>query len=48
MRYNNRRNDDGEPLKDFERFDIAVRQMVGKRLTWDVLTGKSEHQRCAN
>jgi len=39
-RYNNRKNDDGEPLKDYERFDIAVRQMVGKRLTWDVLTGK--------
>jgi transposase-like protein len=39
-RYNNRRNDDGEPLKDADRFDIAVRQMVGKRLTWDVLTGK--------
>ena len=44
-RYNNRKNDDGEPLKDSERFDIAVRQMVGKRLTWDVLTGKEAEQR---
>jgi hypothetical protein len=27
-------------LTDGQRFDIAVRQMVGKRLTWDQLTGK--------
>lgn len=47
-RYNNRKNDDGEPLKDFERFDIAVRQMVGKRLTWDVLTGKEMDERAAS
>jgi transposase-like protein len=46
-RYNNRKNDDGEPLKDYERFDIAVRQMVGKRLTWDVLTGKEMDERAA-
>jgi transposase-like protein len=37
-RYNNRKMNDGE------RFDIAVRQIVGKRLTWDVLTGKSMAQ----
>jgi hypothetical protein len=42
FRYNNRKGEDGEPLKDNERFDIAVRQIVGKRLTWDVLTGKEE------
>jgi len=35
-RFNNRRMNDGE------RFDLAVRQIVGKRLTWDVLTGKEE------
>src|SRR5438874_7596425 len=29
FRYNNRRMNDGD------RFDIAVRQIVGKRLTWD-------------
>jgi transposase-like protein len=34
FRYNNRHMNDGE------RFDIVVRQIVGKRLTWDVLTGK--------
>jgi len=39
-RYNYRQDEEGEPLKDFDRFDIAVRQIVGKRLTWDLLTGK--------
>jgi transposase-like protein len=33
-RYNNRKMDDGE------RFQMAVSGIVGKRLTWDVLTGK--------
>ena len=28
-------------LTDGQRFDVAVRQIVGKRLTWDQLTGKS-------
>jgi hypothetical protein len=41
FRYNNRKDADGEPLKDADRFDLAVRQIVGKRLTWDRLTGKS-------
>jgi hypothetical protein len=40
FRYNNRKDDEGEPLNDGQRFDIAVRLIVGKRLTWDVLTGK--------
>jgi len=30
----------GKGFNDGERFDIAVRQIVGKRLTWDQLTGK--------
>lgn len=34
FRYNNRKMNDGD------RFDIVVRQIVGKRLTWDQLTGK--------
>jgi transposase-like protein len=38
FRFNNRKMDDGE------RFDIAVRRIVGKRLTWDQLTGKVEAQ----
>jgi len=32
-------------LTDGQRFDSAVRQIVGKRLTWDQLTGKSLDQR---
>jgi transposase-like protein len=40
-RYNNRKDENGEPLTDGDRFDTAVRQIVGKRLTWDRLTGKS-------
>jgi len=33
-RFNNRK------LTDGERFDMAVRGIVGKRIMWDVLTGK--------
>jgi transposase-like protein len=39
FRYNNRR------MTDAERFDIAVQGMVGKRLTFDQLTGKEEASR---
>jgi transposase-like protein len=35
FRYNNRKK-----LHDGERFSLAVSQIVGKRLTWDKLTGK--------
>jgi transposase-like protein len=43
FRFNNRKMDDGE------RFDIAVRHIVGKRLTWDRLTGKAADERaCVN
>ncbi len=38
FRYNNRKD-----LDDAGRFDLAVRQIVGKRLTYEQLTGKSEH-----
>ena len=36
FRYNNR-----EDLDDRGRFDIAVSQVIGKRLTWNRLTGKT-------
>jgi hypothetical protein len=36
FRYNNRKMNDGD------RFDIVVREIVGKRLTWNQLTGKAE------
>jgi ISXO2-like transposase domain len=35
FRFNNRKD-----LDDAGRFELAVRQIVGKRLTWDRLTGK--------
>lgn len=39
FRYNNRATKDN-PLNDSDRFDLAVRQIVGKRLTYKELTGK--------
>jgi transposase-like protein len=41
FRYNNRGTEDN-PLNDADRFDAAVRQIVGKRLTYKELTGKTE------
>jgi transposase-like protein len=38
-RYNNRATKDN-PLNDADRFVLACSQVVGKRLTWDSLTGK--------
>ncbi len=35
FRYNNRKD-----MNDGQRFDLALRQIVGKRLTWAQLTGK--------
>jgi transposase-like protein len=42
FRYNNRATK-VNPLNDSDRFDLAVRQIVGKRLTYKELTGKSDH-----
>jgi hypothetical protein len=39
FRYNNRATKDN-PLNDSDRFDLAVRQIVGKRITYTELTGK--------
>jgi hypothetical protein len=39
FRYNNRATRD-HPLNDADRFDIAVRQIVGRRITFADLTGK--------
>jgi hypothetical protein len=46
FRYNNRGTQDN-PLNDADRFDTAVRQIVGKRLTSAELTGKTEDARTA-
>jgi transposase-like protein len=40
FRYNTRKDADGAKITDGERFSMAVSQIVGKRLTWDRLTGK--------
>ncbi len=43
-RFNNRQD-----MNDFDRFKLAMTQVVGKRLTWNQLTGKTEdHPPCAN
>jgi len=39
FRYNNRGSKE-EPMDDFARFDLALRNLVGKRLTYKELTGK--------
>jgi ISXO2-like transposase domain len=39
FRYNNRSTKEN-PLNDSDRFDLAVRQIVDKRITYAELTGK--------
>ena len=46
FRYNNRATREN-PLNDADRFDIAVRQIVGKRLTYAELTGKENEKPAA-
>src|SRR5271166_3698113 len=41
-RYNNRATPDN-PMNDFDRFRLAMSQIVGKRLTWNQLTGKNDN-----
>jgi transposase-like protein len=43
FRFNNRRD-----MDDSDRFDLAVRQIVGKRLTWAEVTGKVEEKQTVN
>jgi hypothetical protein len=40
-----RKDADGEPIKDAERFSLAVSQIVGKLLTWNRLTAKEGEPR---
>ena len=40
FRFNNRKDADGNKLTDADRFDIAVSQILGKRLTYAEVTGK--------
>jgi transposase-like protein len=43
-RYNNRATKDN-PLNDSDRFVLACSQILGKRLTWNALTGKAADDR---
>jgi transposase-like protein len=40
-RYNHRKDEDGKPLKDADRFTLLCSQVAGRRLTWDEVTGKT-------
>jgi len=40
FRYNNRKG-----MNDSDRFDLAVRQIIGRRLTWAEVTGKQSDNR---
>lgn len=42
-RYNNRIDEMGNKMTDWDRFKLACSQIVGKRLTWNALTGKEEN-----
>jgi ISXO2-like transposase domain len=44
-RYNSRKHDNGEIMTDYERSRLACSQIVGKRLTWNTLTGKQSDER---
>jgi transposase-like protein len=41
-RYNHRKDNRGNKLNDGQRFSIALSQIVGKRITYKELTGKTE------
>jgi hypothetical protein len=45
FRYNNRGTKDN-PLKDSDRFDLIVRKILGKRITFAALTGKTADATC--
>jgi transposase-like protein len=42
FRFNHRKDRDGNKLNDGERFSIALSQVVGKRITYKELTGKTD------
>jgi transposase-like protein len=42
FRYNHRKHEDGEIKTDAERFEVAISQIIGKRLTYAELTGNDE------
>lgn len=45
FRFNTRKDENGEPITDDQRFSLAVSRIVGKRVTWNQLTGKEGEPR---
>ena len=41
FRFNNRKDESGNPLTDSDRFQLALSQIAGKRLTFAEVTGKA-------
>ena len=44
FRFNNRKDENGEPIGDAQRFASVMKQIVGRRLTYAELTGKTGSQ----
>jgi len=44
FRYNNRRDAEKKPVPDYVRFNLALSNILGKRLTYAELTAKTEEQ----
>lgn len=42
FRYNNRKNDNNKPIPDAQRFELAMSNILGKRITYAALTGKTD------
>lgn len=46
FRFNNRKDDAGKVTSEFDRFDLALTHIAGKRLTYTALTGKTGDATC--
>ncbi len=46
LRFNNRKDADGKQLPDYKRFELALSQIAGKRLTYQEVTGKVGEASC--
>src|SRR5438270_10593394 len=46
FRFNNRKDADGNKLSDSDRFQLALSQLAGKRLTFAEVTGKVGGANC--
>ncbi|HZQ70048.1 MAG TPA: IS1595 family transposase [Terriglobales bacterium] len=46
FRFNNRKDESGNPMSDSDRFQLALSQIAGKRLTFKEVTGKVGEASC--